>query len=86
MCKCFSYNLSYCVFFYSDVSVTYDAASMTAEFRFHGDKEYILHSRDEDNRRSFILYSRMASKCRFVNESILVLLQYYAVVLFNLYS
>ena len=28
--------------FYPDVTVTFDAAHMTAEFRFHGDKEYVI--------------------------------------------
>jgi len=33
------------MFFYSDVSVTYDAANVTAEFRFHGDNEYTVDMR-----------------------------------------
>ena len=33
------------MFFCSDVSVKYDEANVTAEFRFHGDKEYTVEMR-----------------------------------------
>ena len=39
--------ISYCIYIaqhalYSDVTVTYDATNMTADFRFHGDREYAI--------------------------------------------